>query len=201
MQRGINSGEECRSLLTDIRKYLEHHYIQGYWNLRMCANWTLHATLDNTKNKTVKDFLEEMNNFLKDGNREIERYPGLKYKLMFLTSLRDELSSLLRSIGINTSICEDPHKIRSLLRSFGEAVEDTPLICKANSQDYIFDEISYSQRASIFDRDMWPKTMYWTIRKDGRVLLRIDASLVIIPYDIGDVYIEMLTFVTNRSFE
>jgi len=205
LKQGINTEEHCTFLLTQIRKYLEHQNIKGYWNLRMCANWVLHTSLDSTKNKAVKDFLEEINEFLlqskQTGRYEIDRKPGLKYKIMFLTALREEMRTLLTSLDIDTAICDDPITSQTFLRIFGQAIEDTPLICRSNDDSYLFDEVSFSKRKSMFSDDMWPRSLYWTIKKDNQVLLRISTTLTPINIGFGFLFVESLAFVTNPSME
>lgn len=205
LSQGINTEEDCVYLLAQIRKYLEQQDIQGYWNLRMCANWTLHSNLDNVKNRTVLEFLNEINSFLMEseqiGSYDIDRFPGLKYKLMFLTALQEELKAFLTSVGIDTSICDDPAKLRAFLGIFGQVIEDTPLICKINASSYRFNEITFSKRKSVISPELWPSSLYWTIKKENRVILRIKTNLVAVPIGDGYIYVESLAFITNSSLD
>lgn len=205
LKQGVVTEEACIYLLTQIRKYIEQENIKKYWNLRMCANWSLHSSLDSLRNKVVKDFMAEINDFLlqseKKRSYEIDRQPGLKHKLMFLTALREELRTLLKSLDIDTSICDDPLKSQTFLRVFGNAIEGTPLIYRSDDDSYLFDEISFSRRKSIFSSDNWPQTLYWTIKKGNHVLLRISTNLTPIPVGNGYLYVESLVFMTNPSFE
>lgn len=141
LREGIETEENCIYLLTQIRKYLEQQEIKGYWNLRMCANWTLHSKLDGAKNKAVEDFLHEVNDFLIDSEKshgyDIDKYTNLKYKLLFVTALREELKQLLTLLGIDTSICTDSIKTQNFFRVFGRVIEDTPLVCKTDASSYL----------------------------------------------------------------
>jgi len=47
VEKGVESEAECVYILAQIRKYIERQGLGRYWNLRMCANWTLHSQLDN----------------------------------------------------------------------------------------------------------------------------------------------------------
>src|SRR5690606_4504576 len=114
--KGIESEAECVYLLAQIRKYIEQQRIDGYWNLRMCANWTLHSQLNNA---TVQVFLRELNDFLIDaevhGEYNLDGHPSLKKKLSFVASLQDELSEFLNAVGVDSTICTDYSAFRSLL--------------------------------------------------------------------------------------
>jgi len=134
LQTDINTEASCVYLLAQIRKFLEQQQIQRFWNLRMCANWTLHSTLDNGQNRTVRLLLEEANEFLaaseRDGAFVLDSQHPLSNKLLFATSLHDELFSFLSLIELDTSICENPERLNKLLTAFGGVINDTPLICK-----------------------------------------------------------------------
>lgn len=195
--KGIESEAECVYLLAQIRKYIEQQHIDGYWNLRMCANWTLHSQLDNT---TVQVFLNELNDFLIDAEARQDYYlsyhSALKNKLSFVTSLQNELSDFLNSIGIDSSICTENAKFRNLLRIFGCVIEDTPLVCKPKSPLSHLSEVSFSRRQSVF-QDLQPLSLYWHIKNGAKTVLRIHSNIVSIPIASLEIYTETFSFVTN----
>ncbi|MBE8714782.1 hypothetical protein [Sphingobacterium hungaricum] len=155
--KGVESEAECIYMLAQIRKHIEQHRIEGYWNLRMCANWTLYSQLDN---KTVQGFLRELNDFLVDaethGEYHIAQYPLLKKKLSFVTSLQEELSDFLNAVGIKSKIHPGNSTFRNLLQIFGQVIEDTPLVCKPNSPLSHISEVTFSRRKTIFENEQSP---------------------------------------------
>lgn len=197
--KGIESEAECTYMLTQIRKYIEQQRMSGYWNLRMCANWTLHSQLDNP---TVQDFLRELNNFLVDaeasGEYPIARHPTLKKRLSFVTSLQDELSDFLNIVGIDSSIHSDNSAFRNLLRIFGKVIEDIPLVCKPNSPLSHLSEVTFSRRKSIFENELYP-SFYWRIKNGDKAILLINSNILSIPFGPIEVITETFAFVTNDN--
>lgn len=198
--KGIKSEAECVYLLAQTRKYIEQQGMHGYWNLRMCANWTLHSQLDNL---TVQGFLGELNDFLIDTEAQdrfnIDRHPSLKKKLSFVASLQYELSEFLNSVGIDSTICTDYSAFRDLLRIFGRVIEDTPLLCKANSPLSHLSEVTFSRRKPTFQNDLYPISLYWTIKNGNKTILLIKSNIVSIPFGPSEVITETFTFVTNDN--
>lgn len=196
--KGIKSEAECVYLLAQTRKYMEQQRIDGYWNLRMCANWTLHSQLDNA---TVQDFLRELNNFLIDaevhGEYNIDCHPSLKKKLSFVASLQDELSEFLNAVGIDSTICTDYSAFRNLLRIFGQVIEDTPLLCKPNSPLSHLSEVTFSRRKSVYQKDLYPLSLYWTVKKGEKTVLLIKSDIRSIPFGSIEVITKTFAFVTN----
>lgn len=198
--KGIESEAECVYMLAQIRKYIEQQHIDGYWNLRMCANWTLHSQLDNV---TVQIFLRELNDFLSDaealGDYDIDRYPSLKKKLSFVASLQEELSGFLNAVGIDSKICTDNSSFRNMLRIFGQVIEDTPLLCKSNSQLSHLSEVTFSRRRSIFQEDVYPISLYWKIKNGGKAILLIKSNIVSVQFGPIEVITKTFAFVTNDN--
>lgn len=200
VSKGIESEAECIYMLAQIRKHIEQQRIDGYWNLRMCANWTLHSQLDNA---TVQGFLRELNDFLIDaeihGEYNIASHPSLKKKLSFVTSLQEELSHFLNAVGIDSTIHTDNSAFRNLLRIFGQVIEDTPLLCKPNSPLSHLNEVSFSRRKSILQNDLYPISLCWKIKKGDKVILLIKSNIVSIPFGPIEVITETFAFVTNDN--
>lgn len=198
--KGIESEAECIYMLAQIRKYIEKQRIDGYWNLRMCANWTLHSQLDNA---TVQGFLRELNDFLIDaeahGEYNISRHPSLKKKLSFVTSLQDELSGFLNAVGIDSTIHTDNSTFRNLLRIFGQVIEDTPLLCKANSPLSHLSEVTFSRRKSISQKDLYPISLYWRIKNGDKAILLIKSDIRSIPFGSIEIITKTFAFVTNDN--
>lgn len=200
--KGIESEAECVYLLAQIRKYIEQQNIYGYWNLRMCANWTLHSQLDNI---TVREFLEELNDFLiKNEFRkdyDLSQYPSLKSKLSFVTSLQNEMSDFLSFVGIDPSICIDNAKFRNFLRIFGLVIEHTPLVCRPHSPLSHLNEVSFSRRPSVFPGCMHPLSFSWNIKNGAKTILRIHSNTIVIQVGNLEVYSETFAFITNTRNE
>lgn len=198
--KGIESEAECVYLLAQIRKYIEQQHIDGYWNLRMCANWTLHSQLDNPY---VQNFLRELNDFLVDaevrGDYNIDSHPSLKAKLSFVASLQEELSSFLNAVGIDSTICTDYSSFRKLLRVFGQVIEDTPLLCKSKMPLSHLDEVTFSRRKSILQDDVYPISLYWHIKKEAKPILLIKSDIVSVRFGPIEVITKTFAFVTNDN--
>ncbi|MGK6351591.1 hypothetical protein [Parapedobacter sp. DT-150] len=198
--KGIKSEAECVYLLAQTRKYMEQQGMPGYWNLRMCANWTLHSQLDNP---TVQGFLRELNDFLIDAEAQsrynIDRHPSLKSKLSFVASLQDELSEFLNTVGIDSTICTDYSAFRSLLGIFGQVIEDTPLLCKANSPLSHLSEVTFARRKSIFQKDIYPISLYWKIKNGDKAILLIKSDIRSVPLGPFEVITKTFTIVTNDN--
>ena len=199
LTKGIESEAECVYLLAQVRKYIEQQRIKGYWNLRMCANWSLHSQLDNP---TVQTFLFELNNFLVDSEErnvyDIYAHPSLKDKLSFVAGLQQELSDFLGSVGIDASICTDNAKFRNLLKIFGFVIEDTPLVCKSNLILSHLTEVSFSRRKSVIPNEQIPFGLQWAISNGARTVLYIRSNMIVFPVAEGiEVYSENFSFVTN----
>lgn len=197
VNKGVESEAECVYLLTQSRKYMEQQSIYGYPNLRMLINWTVHSKLDNA---TVKEFLEELNDFLVDsevrGSHNLSRFPGLKNKLSFVTSLQKEMGDFLQSVGIDSSICSDNRKFRSFLEIFGHIIEDTPLVYKANPPLSHLSEVTFSRRQSIFSEGV-PPSFSWKVKNGTKNVLRIHSNITVIPFGALEVYNEVFSFITN----
>lgn len=195
--KGVESEAECVYLLTQSRKYMEQQHIYTYPNLRMLINWTVHSKLDNA---TVKEFLEELNYFLVDseayGGHDLSRFPELKNKLSFVTSLQKEMGDFLQSIGIDSSFCTDNRKFRRFLEIFGHTVEDTPLAYKANPPLSHLSEVTFSRRQSVFSEGM-PPSFSWKIKNGTKNILRIHSNITVIPFGAFEIYNEVFSFVTN----
>jgi len=197
--KGIESEAECIYMLAQIRKYIEQQRIDGYLNLRMCANWTLHSQLDNN---AVQGFLRELNDFLADaetqGEYHIAHHPSLKKKLSFVTSLQEELSDFLNAVGIDSKINIGSSTFRNLLQIFGQVIEDTPLVCKPNSPLSHLSEVTFSRRKSIFEHDLYP-SLYWKIKNGDKAILLIKSNILSIPFGPIEVITETFVFVTNDN--
>lgn len=197
--KGIESEAECIYMLAQIRKYIEQHRIDGYWNLRMCANWTLHSQLDNAN---VQGFLRELNDLLIDaeiyGEYHIARHPSLKKKLSFVTSLQEELSGFLNAVGIDSNIHTGNSTFLNLLQIFGQVIEDTPLVCKPNSPLSHLSEVTFSRRKSIFENDLYP-SLYWKIKNGDKTILLIKSNILSIPFSPIEVITETFVFVRNNN--
>ncbi|MDM1296740.1 hypothetical protein HX021_20855 [Sphingobacterium sp. N143] len=195
--KGVESEAECVYLLTQSRKYMEQQRIYAYPNLRMLINWTVHSKLDNA---AVKEFLEDLNDFLVDsevrGSHELSPFPELKNKLSFVTSLQKEMGDFLQSIGIDSLICTDNRKFRRFLEIFGHTVEDTPLVYKANPPLSHLSEVTFSRRQSVFSEGM-PPSFSWKIKNGTKNVIRIHSNIIVIPFGAFEIYNEVFSFVTN----
>ena len=202
LENGIRTEADCVYLLSQIRKFIEQQGIKDFWHLRMCANWALHSSLDNERNETVGTFLEEVTDFLIDGEKkgyDIKRHPTLKGKFMFVVALQDELKKFLDHLGIDTSICDDTKKLTNLLNIFGKVIEDTPLVCKASKPLSHFNEISFSKRKSILDPHFWPQTLYWTIKKKDNMTLRINIQTTTLNMGIAELNLQTFVYIQSKS--
>jgi hypothetical protein len=201
--KGMQTEADCVYLLSQSRKFMEQQDIKGFWNLRMCANWALHSTLDNERNPTVSAFLEEVNDFLVDAKirngYDLERLPSLKDKFMFVVALQNELKTFLEYLGIETSICDDPKKLANLINIFGKVIEDTPLVCKASKPLSHFNEISFSKRKTIVDPHPWPATLYWTIKKKDNMTLHINIRNKTLKMGIAELDLQTFVYIENKS--
>ena len=202
LENGIRTEADCVYLLSQIRKFIEQQGIKDFWHLRMCANWTLHSTLDNERNETVRVFLGEVNDFLIDGEQkgyDLKRHPSLKNKFMFVVALQDELKEFLDHLRIDTNICDDPPKLTNLLNIFGKVIEDTPLVCKASKPLSHFSEMSFSKRKSSLDPHFLPQTLYWTIKKKDNTTLRISIQTTTLNMGIADLDIQTFVYIQSNS--
>lgn len=170
LDKGIRTEADYVFFLTQIRRYLEHEQVKDFWNLRMCANWALHTTLDNEKNNTVKIFLEEVNDFLIDadqnGGYNLDQHQSLRDKILFFTSFELELNAFLNHAGIKTSYFDDPSNVKQFLDLYGKVIEDTPLVCKASKPLSHFSHLSLSKRKSIMGIN-WPAPLFWSIKRNN----------------------------------
>ena len=198
--KGIESEAECVYLLAQTRKYIEQQQIRGYWNLRMCANWALHSQLDN---QTVRGFLSELNDFLVDAEAHseyrIDHHPSLKEKLSFVASLQGEFAEFLNTLGVDSTICTDYSAFRNLLRIFGQVIEDTPLVCKPNSPLSHLSEVTFSRRKLPFQNDLYPLSLYWTIKNEGKTSLLIKSNIVSVPLGPHEIITTTFAFITNEN--
>ncbi len=195
LDKGINSEAECIYLLTQVRKYLEQESVKDFWNLKMCANWALHTTLDNEKNPTVRICLEEVNGFLIDAeeqkNYDVKRYPALQNKLLFFTAFEVELKKFIEEIGIDTVFFDDRQKIIRFKNIYEKVIEDAPLVCKATRPLSHFAEISLSRRKEV--PETWCTSLYWAIKRNSGKVLYIKIEEKIIP--MGLLTIDMRNFI------
>ena len=202
LEKGIETEADCVYLLSQIRKFIEQQEIKDFWNLRMCANWALHCTLDNERNKTVNAFFEEVNNFLIDAESngcDLHRHPSLKNKLMFFTGLQNELKGFLNFIGVSTVICDEPEKLANLISIFNRVIEDTPLICKPNKLLSHFSELNFSQRKATIDYEQFSPTLYWTIKKNNNTTLRINIDNRTVDFGFAEIDIRNFTYIESKS--
>lgn len=198
LDKGISTEAECTYLLTQVRRYLEQENVKDFWNLRMCANWALHTTLDNEKNPTVRIFLEEINGFLIDADEQngydVTRNPSLHNKILFFTAFEVEMRKFLDEVGIDTTFFDDRKKIIRLKDIYEKVIEDTPLVCKATRPLSHFSEISLSRRKELIET--WRPSLYWTIKRNNGKILRIkieEKTISIFPLELDlrtFVYIE-----------
>ncbi|MGJ1284097.1 hypothetical protein ACR79P_09020 [Sphingobacterium spiritivorum] len=200
--KSVNSEAECVYLLTQIRKYLEQQKLDGFYNLRMCVNWCLHSSLDNTY---VQTFLQEIDLFLQDYFRDnsvsLRSYPVLEGKLSFFKSLRQELFKFLESIGVESKLCSDNDIFKQFLYYFEQVIEDTPLYCKPINPLNYLSEVTFSKRKSIYHNKLEFSEYYWTIKKDGKIMLRISLDAKNINFGFAEMLINSWVIIRREDGE
>jgi len=199
LDKGIDTEAECMYLLAQVRMYLEQESVKDFWNLRMCANWALHTTLDNERNSTVRIFLEEVNSFLIDADEQngydVKRNPSLHNKILFFTAFEVEMQKFIDEIGIDTPFFDDRKKIIRFKEVYEKVIEDTPLVCKATRPLSHFSEISLSRRKEV--PETWSSSLYWTIKRNNGKILRIKIEEKTIPMGIVEIDLRAFIYIEN----
>lgn len=203
LTNAYKSPAECQFALTNIRKYFEQNKQEGFDNLRMFINWTLHSQLDNAY---VQKLLKEIDGFLNDYLKEdtdisLSDMPTLDYKLSFFKALKEELIAFLKLVDADMSLVTEMNKFNAFIQHFESIVADTPLVVKPDKPLKHLTKVSLSKRNSPIHNLLDQRELYWTFYNEDSVLLRvlIQKKRVVIPPFGFEIEFDMCSLITNKD--